>query len=109
MDAALPPPLGAVAGLSPVLLGFLGGVVIALLNLLGALLVLPWRVPSPRLLNGALGFAAGVMLTASFTSLILPGVERGGIGPVVAGLALGVAALLLADPAPAPRTARGGS
>ena len=75
----------------------LGGLVITLLNTLGALGVLVWRRPSERFLDGALGFAAGVMLTASFTSLILPGIEQGGILPVLLGLALGVLALDLAD------------
>ncbi len=61
-------------GTDPVVHALVGGVVIALLNLLGASLVLLWRDPSERALDAALGFAAGVMLAASFTSLILPGV-----------------------------------
>jgi len=89
--------LRALAGLSPSLQGLLGGLVITALNTLGALGVLVWRRPSERFLDAALGFAAGVMLTASFTSLIIPGVERGGIWPVLLGLALGVLALDLAD------------
>ena len=56
-----------------------------------------WRNPSERLLNGALGFAAGVMLTAAYTSLILPGIEYGGVGPVIAGILLGALALFLGD------------
>ncbi|MGB9757027.1 MAG: ZIP family metal transporter [Candidatus Bipolaricaulaceae bacterium] len=78
-------------------LGLLGGCIITGLNALGALLVLVWPRPPARVLNGMLGFAAGVMLTASFTSLILPGIEEGGLWPVVAGLALGTAFLTLAD------------
>ena len=86
-------------GPNPVVQGFAGGVVIALLNLVGAVLVLVYRNPSERLLDAALGFAAGVMLTASFTSLILPGIEHpaGGVVPVVAGMLLGVAVLDQAD------------
>lgn len=84
-------------GTNPVVQGFAGGLVIAFLNLLGALLVLVWRTPSERSLDGALGFAAGVMLAASFTSLILPGIEAGGVAPVIVGLVLGVAALDRAD------------
>ncbi|MFQ6090027.1 MAG: ZIP family metal transporter, partial [Candidatus Bipolaricaulia bacterium] len=84
-------------GPSPVLQGLVGGLLIALLNTLGALLVLVWRRPSQRFLDGALGFAAGVMLTASFTSLILPGIEYGGIWPVLMGITLGVIVLDLAD------------
>jgi len=78
----------------------LGGLVIAGLNLLGASLVLVWRDPSERALDGALGFAAGVMLAASFTSLILPGIEAtpgGSPLPVLGGVLLGALFLDRAD------------
>ncbi len=87
----------ALAGEHPVMLALLGGLVISGLNMLGALAVLVWSRPSQQFLDTALGFAAGVMLTASFTSLILPGVEIGGILPVLAGLLLGAGFLDLAD------------
>jgi len=77
-----------------------GGVVIAGLNLLGASLVFVWRDPSEWALDGALGFAAGVMLAASFTSLILPGIEAtpgGNPLPVLGGILLGALALDRAD------------
>ena len=77
-----------------------GGLVIAGLNLLGASVVLVWRDPSERALDGALGFAAGVMLAASFTSLILPGIEAtpgGSPLPVLAGVLLGALFLDRAD------------
>ena len=86
-----------IAGPSPIWQGLAGGVVIAVLNLLGALLVIVWRNPSASALDGALGFAAGIMLTASFTSLILPGIAYGGIVPVLIGLAAGVLVLDRAD------------
>jgi ZIP family zinc transporter len=89
-----------VAGTDPVIQGLVGGIVIALLNLLGASLVLVWRNPSERGLDGALGFAAGVMLAAAFTSLIIPGIEQYSGGnpiPVLAGVALGVLFLDRAD------------
>jgi ZIP family zinc transporter len=86
-----------IAGTDPVLQGLVGGVVIAFLNLVGALVILVWRNPSERSLDGALGFAAGVMLAASFTSLILPGIEIGGIFPVMAGIVLGAVVLDRAD------------
>jgi ZIP family zinc transporter len=86
-----------IVGTSPVLQGLAGGIVIAFLNLIGALVILVWRNPSERSLDGALGFAAGVMLTASFTSLILPGIEIGGILPVMAGVVLGALVLDRAD------------
>ena len=86
-------------GANPVVQGLVGGVVIAALNLLGAVLVLVFRNPGQRLLDGALGFAAGVMLTAAFTSLIIPGIEHpaGGLLPVLAGIVLGAVVLDRAD------------
>jgi ZIP family zinc transporter len=87
----------AIAGPNPIWQGLWGGIVITALNALGALLIFIWRKPSERFLDGALGFSAGVMLTASFTSLILPGIEYGGIWPVLIGMALGVLLLDLAD------------
>lgn len=87
----------AVAGSNPIWQGLVGGLVITLLNTAGALLVLVWRKPSERFLDAALGFAAGVMLAASFTSLILPGIEAGGIGPVIIGLIAGAVILDLTD------------
>lgn len=101
------------AGPHPVYQAFLGGILIAFLNLVGASLVLIWRDPSDRALDTALGFAAGIMLAASFTSLIIPGIEFAstpeytpvtitgvtiaGVYPVVIGLILGVAFLDRAD------------
>ncbi|MCC7354585.1 MAG: ZIP family metal transporter [Anaerolineae bacterium] len=87
------PFLTSLSNWSPVALGLFGGIVITLMNVVGALAVLVWRKPSVKFLDTALGFAAGVMLAASFTSLILPGINYGGIGPVLVGIALG--ALLL--------------
>ena len=79
-------------GGDPVVNGLVGGIVIATLNLLGASLVFVWRDPSERALDGALGFAAGIMLAAAFTSLIIPGIETYSNGnpiPVLVGVALG--------------------
>ena len=90
----------SIAGNDPVIQGLVAGFVIAFLNLLGAVLVFVWRNPSQRSMDAALGGAAGVMLAASFTSLILPGIEAepyGGIFPVMIGLILGVGVLDRAD------------
>ncbi|MFC7074864.1 ZIP family metal transporter [Haloarcula halophila] len=81
-----------VVGTDPLVSGLVGGVVIATLNLLGASLVLVWRNPSQRSMDVALGFAAGVMLAAAFTSLIIPGIEEYSGGnpiPTLLGVALG--------------------
>ncbi|WP_049917916.1 ZIP family metal transporter [Haloferax denitrificans] len=89
----------SLAGSDPVMQGLLGGIVIAGMNMLGALLILVWRDPSKRSLDTLLGFAAGVMLAASFTSLILPGIEAAGGNPipVLAGFVIGVVVLDQAD------------
>ena len=87
-------------GTNPVVHGLVGGIVIATLNLLGASLVLVWRDPSERALDGLLGFAAGVMLAAAFTSLIIPGIETYSDGnpiPVLVGVALGAVFLDRSD------------
>ena len=97
-------------GTDPLVQAVVGGFVIAGLNLLGASLVLVYRNPTERALDGALGFAAGVMLAASFTSLIVPGIDAtevivpgvpaSGILtplPVLVGIVLGVVLLDQAD------------
>jgi ZIP family zinc transporter len=87
-------------GTDPVVGALVAGVFIALLNLFGASLVLVWRNPSERALDGALGFAAGVMLAAAFTSLIIPGIEQysgGNPVPTLVGVALGALFLDRAD------------
>ncbi len=84
-------------GTDPIIHGLVGGLVIATFNLVGALLILLWRNPTERALDGALGFAAGIMLAASFTSLIVPGIEIGGVLPVFVGFAIGVFLLDRAD------------
>ncbi|UCC81296.1 MAG: ZIP family metal transporter [Candidatus Zixiibacteriota bacterium] len=87
----------AIAGSNPIWQGLIGGLFITLTNAIGALIVLLWRRPSEKFLDVSLGFAAGIMLTASFTSLILPGIDYGGIWPVIIGVALGVILLDLSD------------
>ena len=97
-------------GTNPVVQALVGGVVIAGMNMLGALAILVYRNPSDRALDGALGFAAGVMLAASFTSLIVPGVELTEViipgveatgllspVPVIVGILVGAAFLDQAD------------
>lgn len=87
----------SLTGPNSVVQGLVAGLVITGFNLIGALVIVVWRRPSPRSLDAALGFAAGVMLTASFTSLILPGIEAGGLVPVVIGMVLGAIVLDRAD------------
>ncbi|WP_225333083.1 ZIP family metal transporter [Halomicrobium urmianum] len=99
MLQTLPDVFVRIAGTDPLVQGLVGGVFIALMNLFGASLILVWRDPSERALDGALGFAAGVMLAAAFTSLIIPGIDYAGGDPipVLAGVALGALFLDRAD------------
>lgn len=85
-----------------VALGLLGSLLAGLMTGVGAVPVLFGRGVRARTSDTMLGFAAGVMLSASFFSLILPGIEaaQGLYGSVViaalisaAGIALGAAAV----------------
>ncbi len=61
--------------ISPVMLGFLGSLAAGLTTGLGAVPVLFGRKPSRPARDALLGFAAGVMLAASFFSLIIPALD----------------------------------
>ena len=56
-------------------LGFLGSLAAGLMTAVGALPVLVGRTVSRGINDVLLGFAAGVMLSASFFSLIIPSLE----------------------------------
>jgi len=89
-----------VVGTDPFVQALVGGIFIAGMNLLGASLVFVWRDPSRRALDATLGFAAGVMLAAAFTSLIVPGIADYSGGdplPTLIGVLLGALALDRAD------------
>ncbi|MFQ5870162.1 MAG: ZIP family metal transporter, partial [Candidatus Zixiibacteriota bacterium] len=72
-----------------VLLGFLASLAAGCATGVGALPILFTRKVSQRLLDGMLGFAAGVMLAATSFSLIVPAVELGGVWITVVGVAVG--------------------
>lgn len=61
--------------MNPVLIGFLASLLAGLMTAAGAVPVLFGRGISNRASDVLLGFAAGVMLAASFFSLILPGID----------------------------------
>ena len=61
--------------LSPIVLGFLGSLAAGSLTAVGAAPVLFGRIPSRATRDLSLGFAAGVMLSASFFSLIIPALD----------------------------------
>ncbi|MCR8546848.1 ZIP family metal transporter [Salipiger sp. P9] len=87
-----------------VLWGFLASLGAGLMTAVGALAVLFGREVSRRTNDMMLGFAAGVMISASFFSLILPGIARGeeiyGSTPVaalMAGLGIALGAFVVAQ------------
>ncbi|MBX5327220.1 MAG: ZIP family metal transporter [Candidatus Bathyarchaeia archaeon] len=63
----------------------------------GALPVLFTRKVSDRLLDVMLGFSAGVMLAATFFSLLAPAIDLGGVWVAMFGIIFGAVALHLAD------------
>ena len=63
----------------------------------GGLGLLAIGTPSDRVLDGLLGFTAGVMLAATAFSLLVPALDRGTLGEVLAGFLAGAAVLLLLD------------
>ena len=67
--------MNAIAQLSPVMLGFIGSLLAGLMTSVGALPVLFGKTPTRMWRDISLGFAAGVMLAASFFSLIIPALD----------------------------------
>nr|HDO80166.1 ZIP family metal transporter [Candidatus Bathyarchaeota archaeon] len=64
---------------------------------IGALPVFLLRNVPEKVMDALVGFAAGVMLAATFFSLLLPSMEIGGIIPASLGLLAGVATIHLID------------
>src|ERR1044071_4845627 len=93
---------GSFIDISPVILGTFGSLMAGLASGLGALPIYAMRRISDETQDVLLGFAAGVMLGASFFSLMIPGLEAarlqgaGEIGAVTivgCGVLLGAAGL----------------
>ena len=96
--------LSAFASSSPILAGTLASLLAGLATALGALPILVVRNLSEQAQDVLLGFAAGVMLAASFFSLIIPGIDvaqeqgatkLGAVTLVIAGILFGAASLWL--------------
>lgn len=64
---------------------------------LGGLALFAVPRPTPRLMACLLGFTAGVMLAATVFSLLVPGLEEGTVGEVLAGFLAGALVLLACD------------
>ena len=88
---------------NPILAAFLGTMFTYGVTALGSALVFPFKNVSKKLFNGMLGFSAGVMIAASFWSLLAPAIdlseELGLIPwlPAVVGFLGGGLFLLLVD------------
>jgi len=90
--------------LDPILQALLGTCFTWLVTALGAALVFFFKSIDRKVLDGMLGFAAGVMIAASYWSLLAPAIEMaeaaGGVPawvPAVTGFLLGGAFLWLVD------------
>ena len=89
--------------LGPVEQAFIAGVFTWALTALGAAMVYFFKEINKRVLNGMLGFAAGVMIAASFWSLLSPAIEMSEGGPVpvwvppAVGFVLGAVVLYFMD------------
>lgn len=90
-------------GLSPVTQAFTAGLFTWFLTALGASLVFFTRTVNQKLLDSMMGFAAGVMIAASFWSLLVPSInmaeEQGTISwiPAAVGFICGGLFLRLCD------------
>lgn len=91
------------SGLSPILQALLATIFTWLLTALGASLVFFFKKINRKVLNAMLGFAAGVMIAASFWSLLNPAIEMAEQSgktpwvPAVVGFLTGGAFLYLID------------
>lgn len=95
--------LDALKGLDPVLLALLATLFTWGVTALGAAMVFFFRTINQTILNSMLGFASGVMIAASFWSLLSPAIEMAaamGVTPVVpaiVGFVAGGGFLFLVD------------
>lgn len=94
----------SLAELNPIIQAFLATVFTWLLTAIGAASVFLTKEVNRKVLDGMLGFAAGVMLAASFFSLLLPALNLATLQnnmpswlPVAVGFALGGISIRIAD------------
>ena len=83
----------------PVIQAFVATIGTYLLTVVGTLPVLFFRTAPRNLMDGMMGFAAGVMVAASCWSLLVPAIARGGVTVATVGLLAGAAFLYAADQA----------
>lgn len=88
--------------MNPILMALIGGIFTWGMTALGAAMVFFFKEIKPKLLNLMLGFASGIMIAASFWSLLLPALEisesyRFPWMPVIVGFGMGGLFLFGAD------------
>ncbi|WP_420460390.1 ZIP family metal transporter [Neolewinella sp.] len=85
--------------IDPILAALYASLFTWILTALGAALVFPFRGMNRTLLDGALGFTGGVMVAASFWSLLAPGIEmspgEGFVKVIPAAVGFGSGALFI--------------
>ncbi|MGL4424826.1 MAG: ZIP family metal transporter [Cetobacterium sp.] len=90
-------------GLNPIFLAFLATLFTYFVTMLGSGMVFFFKTINQKVLNGMLGFASGVMIAASFWSLLNPAIELAkeiglpGWKPAVIGFLLGGGFLWMVD------------
>lgn len=80
-----------------ILIGTLASLAAGSLTVLGAAWVFLVRKVSDKFLDAAMGFAAGVMLAATFFGLILPAIRIGGMWKTALGILLGAIFLIVME------------
>ncbi len=90
-------------GLDPIIAALIGTLFTYSVTALGAAMVFPFKSININILNGMLGFSAGVMIAASFWSLLAPAIDLAeqenmiSWVPAVVGFLFGGAFLMLID------------
>lgn len=82
-----------------ILIGTLASLIAGSATIAGAVPIFFVRKVSDKFLDGAMGFAAGVMLAATFFGLISPAIKAGGIWKTAAGILLGAIFLIIMEKA----------
>jgi len=80
-----------------ILIGTLASLIAGSATIVGASSAFLMRRISEKFLDAAMGFAAGVMLAATFFGLIVPALKIGGLWRVALGIMLGAAFLIVME------------
>lgn len=80
-----------------ILIGTLASLIAGSATVIGASSVFFVRKVSDKFLDAAMGFAGGVMLSATFFGLVAPAIRTGGVWKTGAGILLGAAFLILME------------